>query len=178
MRVEIVEETGSQAPVPVFPPEQGHLDLRANPQAVEQIAVARQYLPLRNFLSSLNGEESVFATASASAKSDSPAAVCVGLAHEFASQLTIVFAESALNWDRKHYAGLATGLKELLGRDASEAVHAVLRISPCDFARESRRGFCLGTRLVAGGKRRSKRSCAGDWAWQGCSRLLCFGLGR
>ena len=152
MRVEIVEETGSQAPVPMFPPENDHLDLRANPQAVEQIAAARKYLPLRNFLSSLNGEESVFATASASTKSDSPAAVCVGLAHEFASQTTIVFAEPSLNWDREHYADLAAGLQKLLERDASDAVHAVLRISPCDFAQETRRGFCLSIRLVAGGE--------------------------
>ena len=63
MRVEIVEEAEDQAPAPVFPPEKDFLDLRANPQGIEEIAAARQYLPLRNFLGSVNGEESIFTTA-------------------------------------------------------------------------------------------------------------------
>jgi hypothetical protein len=151
MRVEIVEEAEGKEPAPVFPPDEKYLDLRANPQAIEGIAEARQYLPLRNFLASVNGEESIFATASATTKSDLPAAVSAGLAYEFASQARIVFAEPALNWERRHYVDLAAGLKELLERDTADAVRAVLRISPCDFTAENRRGFCLSIRLVAEG---------------------------
>ena len=151
MRVEIVEEAEGVAPTPVFPPEENYLDLRANPQAIQGIAAARQYLPLQNFLGSVNSEESIFATASATTKSDLPAAVSAGPAYEFASQVTIVFADPSLNWERRHYVDLSSGLKELLERDTAEATRAVLRISSCDFTAENRRGFCLNIRLVAEG---------------------------
>jgi len=151
VRVEIVEESESEAQAPVFPPDENYLDLRANPQAIELISAARQYLPLRNFLISVNGEESIFATASATTKSDLPAAVSAGLAHEFASQIGIVFAELSLNWERRHYVDLSSGLKELLERDTADAARAVLRISSCDFTTENQRGFCLTIRLVAEG---------------------------
>ena len=151
MRVEIVEEGESEAQAPVFPPEENYFDLRANPPEIERIAAARQYLPLRNFLTSVNGEESIFATASAIIKSDLPAAVSAGPAYEFASQVMIVFADSALNWERRQYVDLSPRLKELLERDANDTVRAVLRISFCDFTVENRRGFCLTIRLVAEG---------------------------
>jgi hypothetical protein len=151
MRVEIVEEAEGNAPALVFPPGEKYLDLRANPEEIEQIAEARQYLPLRNFLASVNGAESIFATVSAATKADLPAAVSAGPAYEFASQARIVFAAPALNWDRKNYVGLSSGLKELLERDTADNVRAVLRISPCDFTAENRRGFCLSIRLVAEG---------------------------
>jgi hypothetical protein len=151
VRVEIVEEAEGKAPFPVFPPEENYFDLRANPQAIEGIAAARQYLPLRNFLTAVNGAESIFATASAATKSDLPAAVSAGPAHEFASQTRIVFAEASLNCERKNYLDLSSGLKELLERDMADAVRAVLRLSPCDFTAENRRGFCMSIRLVAEG---------------------------
>jgi hypothetical protein len=151
MRVEIVEEAEGAAPVPVFPPGENYLDLRANPQGIEQIAEARQYLPLRNFLASVNGAESIFATAGAATKSDLPAAVSAGAAYEFASQARIVFAAPSPNWERKNYVGLSAGLKELLERDMADTVRAVLRISACDFTPENQRGFCLDIRLVAEG---------------------------
>jgi hypothetical protein len=151
VRVEIVEEAEGKAAATVFPPHENYLDLRANPQAIERIAAARQYLPLRNFLTSVNDAESIFVTASATTKSDLPAAVSAGVAYEFASQTRIVFAEIPLNWERKHYVDLSSGLKDLLERDTAVAVRAVLRISPCDFTAENRRGYCLGIRLVAEG---------------------------
>lgn len=151
MRVEIVEEAEGNAAIPVFPPGGNYRDLRANPQGIEQIPEARQYLPLRNFLTSVNGEESIFATSSAATKADLPAAVSAGPAYEFALQARIVFAAPALNWERKNYTGLSSGLKELLERDTADNVRAVLRISPCDFTAENRRGFCLSIRLVAEG---------------------------
>jgi hypothetical protein len=151
VHVEIVEEAEGRATGPVFPPDENYFDLRANPHAIEQIAAARQYLPLRNFLTSVNGVESIFATASAATKSDLPAAVSAGPAYEFASQARIVFAETSLNLERKYYVDLSSGLKELLERDTADAVRAVLRISSCNFTAESQRGFCLSIRLVAEG---------------------------
>jgi hypothetical protein len=151
MWVEIVEEAEGSAPGSVFPPEEDYYDLRANPQAIEQIAAARQYLPLRNFLASVNGAESIFATASAATKSDLPPGVSADHACEFASQARIVFEEPSLNRERKHYVELSSGLKELLERDAADTIRATLRISSCDFAAKNQCGFCLDIRLVAEG---------------------------
>lgn len=151
MRVEIVEEAEGKAPASVFPPGENYFDLRASPQAIEQIAAARQYLPLRNFLASVNGGESVFTTASVTTKSELPATVSADPAHEFASQTRIVFAEPSLNWARGNYADLSFALKELLERDTADSTRAVLRISSCDFTAENRPGSCLEIRLVAEG---------------------------
>jgi hypothetical protein len=151
MRVETVEDAEGAARPAVFPPEKNYFDLRANPRSIEQIPEVRQYLPLRNFLTSINGAESVFATSGASAKADSPAAVSAGLAHEFASQITVVFAAPSLNGDRKHFADLCAGLSKLLGRDSADAARVVLRISACDFPVVGRNGYCLDIRLVAEG---------------------------
>ena len=151
MRVEIVEEAEGKAPASVFPPGENYFDLRASPQAIEQIAAARQYLPLRNFLSSVNGAESIFTTASVTTKSELPATVSADQAHEFASQARIVFAEPSLNWERRNYADLSSALKELLERDTADSTRAVLRISSCDFTAEDRSGFCLDIRLVTVG---------------------------
>jgi hypothetical protein len=145
MRVEIVEEAEGTSPGSVFPPGENYLDLRANPQSVDQIGSARQYLPLRNFLNSVNGAESVFATASATTKSDLPAAVSTDLAHEFASQTRIVFTEPS-------FTDLCSALQDLLERDTADAARAVLKISSCDFTAEKRRGFCLDIRLVTEGE--------------------------
>ena len=151
MRVEIIEDYEGQEPVFSFPPANNYLDLRENPRSVERVAVARQYLPLRNFLAVVNSAESPFASASASAKCDSPAAVSSNNAYEFASQITLVFAESFLNFERERYIDLSSSLKELLERDPGTAVRTALRISPCEFPAQNRRGFCLGIRLIAEG---------------------------
>jgi hypothetical protein len=152
MRVEIVAEAEGTSPGSVFPPGEKYLDLRANPQSVDQIGSARQYLPLRNFLNSVNSAESVFATASATTKSDLPATVSADLAHEFASQTRIVFAEPSFNWEQKHYTDLCSALEDLLERDTADAARAVLKISSCDFTAEKRCGFCLDIRLVIEGE--------------------------
>jgi hypothetical protein len=152
MRVEIVEEAEGAPPASVFPAGENFLDLRANLGAVDKIAAARQYLPLRNFLVSVNGPESIFATATATTKSDLPATVSTDQAHEFASQARIVFAEPSFNWERRHYTDLCSGLKELLERDTTDAARVALRISSCDFTAEKRRGFCMDIRLVTEGE--------------------------
>ena len=117
MRVEIMEDYEGQGSAFVFPPAEDYVDLRENPRSVERVAVARQYLPLRNFLAVVNGAESPFITASASAKCDSPATVSTDQAYEFASQATVVFAEPFLNFERGRYIDLSSSLKQLLERD-------------------------------------------------------------
>jgi len=151
MRVEIVEAAEAEKPSAVFPPNEDFVDLREDPQAVQKIPAARQYPPLRNFLTTVNGAESIFATISASTRSDLPASVSAVGVHEFAFEATLVFADPALNFERRQFAELSSGLKELLERDTADTVRAVLRIASCDFPAQSQRGFCLGIRLVAEG---------------------------
>jgi|SRR5215472_7682968 len=150
MRVEIVEAE-TENPSVVFPPDGNFVDLRENPQAIQEIPAAREYPPLRNFLATVNGSESIFTTVSASTRSDLPASVSGAGAHEFAFEATLVFAEPSPNFEQKQYMELASGLKELLERDTADTLRVVLRIAPCDFVAQGRRGFCLGIRLVAEG---------------------------
>jgi hypothetical protein len=151
MRVEIIDDTEVRGPAAVFPPGENYVDLRENPHAVERIPLARQYLPLRSFLTAVNSADSSFSSASCGTQADPPASVSAGDACEFASQASLVFAEPRLNFERDRFVDLTAGLKELLARDSGEAIRAVLRISPCDFAAQNRRGFCLSIRLVAQG---------------------------
>jgi hypothetical protein len=99
----------------------------------------------------VNSEESPFATASAKAKCDLPAAVSSDAAYEFASEVRLVFAESSLNFEQERYVELCSSLKELLERDPGNIVRSVLRISRCEFSVENRRGFGLAIRMVAEG---------------------------
>ena len=151
MRVEIVEEAEGEKPAPPSRTAEDSLDLRSNPQQIESIAAARQFPPLRNFLIAVNGRDSIFATAGATTKSDSPAVVSAGAAYEFAFETELLFAEAPLNFERKRFVELSSGLKELLQRDKTETVRVALRISSRDFPAQGRRGFCLGIRLVAQG---------------------------
>jgi hypothetical protein len=151
MRVEIVEDPEGQAKVPAFPPGENYVDLRQNPQAVERIAPARAYLPLRNFLIAVNSPESVFASATVAIESNLSATASAGEIHEFGSRISLVFTVPSLNFDRSHYTELTARLKELLERESEESSRSVLRVSSCDFPGENRRGFCLGIQLVARG---------------------------
>jgi hypothetical protein len=151
MRVEIIDDTEGRGPALEFPPGENYVDLRENPFAVERIAPARRYLPLRSFLTAVNAEESSFTSVSASTKADSPASVSAWEAYEFASQARLVFAEPTLNFERDRFVELTAGLKDLLERDSGDAIRAVLRIATCEFPVQNRRGFCLSIRLVAQG---------------------------
>jgi hypothetical protein len=151
MRVEIVGDNDGQAGVPTFPPAEDFVDLRQNPHAVERIAPARAHLPLRNFLTAVNSAESVFASAAAATECSAIAVGPGGEIHEFGSQVCVVFAVPSLNFDRANYLELAADLKELLERDPADTTRATLRISPCDFTDQNRRGFCLGIQLVSRG---------------------------
>src|SRR5260221_12078184 len=102
--------------------------------------------PVRRFLSAEKSADSAFSSASAGTPADSAASVSAGEGYEFASQTNLVFAESPLNFERDLFVDLTAGLKDLLERDSGDAIRAVLRISPCDFPAQNRRGFCLGIR--------------------------------
>jgi hypothetical protein len=151
VHVDIIEETGDESPAAAFPPDEDSPDLRENPQQIERMPLARRHAPLRNFLIPVNGPESILATGNIAIKSDLPSAGSSGAAQEFASQIEIVFAAPSLNWERRHYVDLCSGLKELLERDSSDSLRVALRISRCDFRAEKRSGFCLAVRLVAQG---------------------------
>ncbi len=151
MRVEIIDDTEGRGPATVFPPGENYVDLRENPRAIERIAPARQHLPLRSFLAAVNSPDSSLSSASVSTQSDSPAGGSAGEAYGFASQARLVFVEPSLNFEQYRYVDLTAGLKDLLERDSGDAMRAVLRISPCDFPAQKRRGYCLNIRLVAYG---------------------------
>jgi hypothetical protein len=151
MRVEVIEDTQGPGPVAEFPPRENYVDLRENPLAVDRIAPARQYLPLRTFLTAVNSAESSFRSASASIHADSPASVSAGEAYEFASQARLVFAEPSFNCKQDRFVDLTADLKGLLERDSGDAIRAVLLIAICNFPAQRRRGFCLTIRLVAQG---------------------------
>src|ERR1700716_735182 len=151
MRVEIIDDAEGRGRANIFPPGENYLDLRENPHAMERIAPALQYLPLRIFLTAVNSADSPLRSASASTQADSPASVSAGDAYEFASQFRLVFVEPSLNFERDRYVDLTAGLRDLLERDSGDAIRAVLRIGTCDFPAKNRRGFYLSIRLVAQG---------------------------
>src|SRR5712692_2792449 len=150
MRVEIVDDSKSAEPAMTFPPAEDYFDLRENPRGVDQIAAARQYLPLRNFLAAVNSADSVFTSANAKAQPHSPPGSS-GEANDFSSQTSLVFADSSLNFERDHYAELAARLKGLLERDAGDALRVILRIAPCQFTDENRQGYSLSIHVIAQG---------------------------
>ncbi len=151
MHVEIIDDTEGRGPATAFPPVENYVDLREDPHAAERIGPARQYPPLRIFLSAVNGTDSSFSSASANTQVDSPASASSGEDYEFAAQARLVFAEPSFNFERDRFMDLTAGLKELLEGDSEDAIRAVLRISLCDFTAQKRRGFCLSIRLVAHG---------------------------
>jgi hypothetical protein len=151
MRVDIIDDTEGRGPALVFPPGENYVDLRENPRAVERIEPARRHTPFRSFLAAVNSSDSLFSSASACTRNDSPPAGSAGEGCEFASHTSLVFAESFLNFEREHFRDLTARLKELLEHDPGDAIRAVLRISTCEFPRQNRRGFSLGICLVAHG---------------------------
>lgn len=151
MRVVIEDESEAYAPIPAFPTGESYIDLRQNPRAIERIAPARAHLPLRNFLTAINSSKSVFTSAASATESKPASDGLPGDRFEFASRIHLVFAILPLNFDQSQYAEIASALKELLEHDSAESVLAVLRISPCDFPEQGRRGFSLEIQLSARG---------------------------
>ena len=110
-------------------------------------------MPLRNFLTAVNGADSIFITAqrldeirfTGSNFRRFSVRIC------FAGDLCVRRTLSQLR-ARALVASLRSGLKDLLERDSGDMVRATLRIAPVRFAAQNRRGFCLGIRLVAQGE--------------------------
>jgi len=152
MRVEIVEDGEGTKPVLTFPPEKVYWDLREDPGAIENIAAARRYLPLRNFLAILNSPDSLFIAMCPEIRADSAASVSGGPGFEFASQTLLQFADLSLNLEKSNFTDLSLSLKKLLERDSTDSVRVVLRISPCEFPADNRSGYLMIIRLAATGE--------------------------
>ncbi len=146
MRVEmnVAEEAGSQDLV--FPPTGNYADLRGNPQGLQRIPAAREHLPMRNFLEAVNGAESLFASFAASA-GELPAKANSSAPAAFRSQVTLVYAEIALNFQSDLYEQLAVQLAGLLLREAGDSLVCELEVARCAFA--AGRGQCLRVALTA-----------------------------
>ncbi len=149
MRIQIVEDPAEAL---TFPPSEDFVDLRKSPHALERIAAAREYLPLRNFLAAVNSPGSVYTSVAVTTECGSPGDASSGDVYEFGSRVSLVFAVPSLNFDRDQYAELTERLKELLERDTGGEVWGVLGIFPCNFLEERRQGFCLEIRLMASGE--------------------------
>jgi len=108
MRVEIIDDTEGRGPAASFPPGENYVDLRENPHAVELIAPARQYLPLRSFLTAVNSAESSFTSASASTQADSPASVSAGMLMNSPLKPDL-FCGASLNFERDRFVDLTAG---------------------------------------------------------------------
>ena len=152
MRVDVVEDGEGTKPVFIFPPEKDYWDLRESPGSIENIAAARRYLPLRNFLATVNAPDSLFIATCPETRANSAAEVSDGPGFEFASQTVLLFADLSLNLEKSHFTDLGFGLKKLLERDSADSVRIVLRISSCEFPSENRPGYSMSIRLVATGE--------------------------
>jgi len=148
MRVEHQVENAAPSNRKVFPPAHGYVNLRKNPLAVQQIAVADANPPLGRFLEIINGPESLFASFDATA-GETPGASEAAAAAGFGSSVTLVFADPTLNHDRDRYEQLAVQLSGLLLRESAEALTCALGIAGCEFTPESKTGYCLGSTLMA-----------------------------
>ena len=149
MRVEIVDDE-KEKPGLAFP-EIGHSDPRDNPSSIESVGAPGRYLPLRNFLAAVNTPDSVFIVTFRETRANWSAGASAGPAYEFASQAFLLFADTSLNLKKDHFTDLSLSLKKLLERDSTDSVRAALRISPCEFSAQNRRGFALIIRLVGVG---------------------------
>jgi len=148
MRVELQVENAAASKRKIFPPAQGYVNLRKNPQAVQQIEVVDANPPLGRFLEIINGAESLFASFDVTA-AEAPSSGDGSPAAGFGSSLTLVFADPTLNHERDRFEHLAVQLSGLLLREAAEALTCALGIAACEFSAESRTGYCLGISLMA-----------------------------
>ena len=156
MRVEIAFELAEQdeaLELPARPDDSSAACavLRNDPRALDRLEIAQRNPPLRAFLAAVNGEDSVFSTARFRSAAREPAAAPESEAHEFASEIALVFAAVGLNFDRIHYAELAERLRELLTSGAPDALRAALRVRRCRFKDQGRWGLCLALELASHG---------------------------
>jgi len=148
MRVELQVENAAPSNRKVFPPVHGYVNLRKNPQAVQQIEAADANPPLARFLEIINGPESLFASFGATAAEAQPSAESATAAG-FGSSVTLVFADPTFNHERDRFEHLAVQLSGLLLRESAEALTCALGIAACEFPAESKSGYCVGIALMA-----------------------------
>lgn len=148
MRVEAafeLEESSEklEAPWESSDSEVRYFDLREDPRAIEKIASARQYPPLKGFLAAVNSADSLFTTLRChTALSERPETQPP--AWEFTSRVDIVFAHEPFNFERNHYEALTQRLRELLSRDSgADTLSARLLVRVCHYRSLGRWGFGL-----------------------------------
>jgi hypothetical protein len=164
MRVGIVEDVEGKAPARCFPQTKPS-GQQAN-QAIDEVGAARQYLPL--VLTSVNSAESIFATATATTKSDLPAVVSTGSAYGRLADKDRI-CRALLN--RANVMQISVPAEELLERDCGRRSPRRAADFTC-IAATNRRGFCLSIRLVAAGSS-ATMECDGDWDWRAFNRRFC-----
>ena len=161
MRVAVafeLEKSSDKLEIPWESPDPAirYVNLRENPNAIDQIEEARRYRPLRNFLAAVNSADSVFSTS----KCDTwlnrdvreEGAQPPAEPYEFASYTDLVFALEEYNFERGHYEGLTNRLAELLTREpATDALRAELCVRRCHYRAVDRWGYCLTIFLHARG---------------------------
>lgn len=148
VRVEVQVESTAGSKRNVFPPLQGYVDLRKQPQAAQQIPAAEAHPALARFLEVINGADSLFASFGASA-AEAPAKPEAAGPAGFGSSVMLVFADPTLNHERDRYEHLAIQLSGLLLREAAEALTCEIAVASCEFPAEARPGQCLRVALMA-----------------------------
>ncbi len=150
MRVEVgfeLEESSEKLEIPWKSEDSRttYLDLRESPMALEQIEPARRHRPLRSFLTVVNSDDSLFATARCKTwLEQAPPTAGAEEPCQFISRVDLIFAAESFNLERSHYDDLTRRLAELLTRDtAPESLWAALRVHACRFRAAARWGFCL-----------------------------------
>lgn len=124
------------------------IDLRGDPDAIEQIEPARLHRPLHGLLGALNSEETIYATVACRTWVKTEA----GAESEFGSSVDVVFATQRQNFERNRFESLASGLRDLLEKEPG-VEHVVAEICVLDCApRESRNpNFALRLTLTGRG---------------------------
>ncbi|MGB6429797.1 MAG: hypothetical protein WBF06_04380 [Candidatus Acidiferrales bacterium] len=148
MRVELQVDGAGPSKRKVFPPAEGYVNLRKQPQAFQQVCAADANPPLGRFLEIINGAESLFASFAAKA-GETPAQPATPAPAGFGSSVILVFADPTLNHQRDRYEHLAVQLSGLLLREPAEALTCELAVAGCEFPAESKSGHCLKIALLA-----------------------------
>jgi hypothetical protein len=128
-------------------PTNRYHDLKAHPELLEHVVEARESLPLRDFLRSINAADTQFTTAkcgiwSTSSFDPQEQARFPSARSKFSSYIDLVFARPEFNFDRLPYEQLARRLAERLAPEPARArVEFCLR--HCLYAELNAWGFYL-----------------------------------
>jgi hypothetical protein len=148
MRVTLRVELDAGQPGAKIPAS--YVDLRENPGAIEEIAAARRFRPMRGMLVALNSAESLFASVASDTgtKENSGAAP----AAEFASRVDVIFSAQRHNFERESFESLAGQVRVLLEMEASgDTLAAEVCVLRCIFPQAARPGYALRVKLTGFG---------------------------